>query len=141
MQQVLTKAMVRNIFLGSAVFFLAIYLALTYDTWQRIPHRDHADKLTAAVIRGKYLVDTHDCIGCHTINGEGSYFAPELGNVYKRRGPAFIKAWIRMQPTGVPGRRQMPHYNFSDSQLNDIVLYLQWLSDIDTNNWPPNIQG
>lgn len=133
--------MARNIFLGGAIFFLIIYLFLTYDTWQEIPKRDHANLLTSSVIRGKYLVDTNDCIGCHTINGEGSYYAPELGNVYKRRGATFIRAWIPAQPTGAPGRRQMPHFNFSQEQLNDIVAYLKWLSNIDTNNWPPNIQG
>ena len=141
MQQVFTKSMARNIFLGGAAFFLIIYLVLTYDSWQQIPKRDHADRMTPAVIAGKYLVDTHDCIGCHTINGEGSYYAPELGNVYKRRGGPFIEAWIRAQPTGVAGRRQMPQFNFTQTQLDDIVAYLKWLSNIDTNNWPPNIQG
>jgi nitric oxide reductase subunit C len=51
--------------------------------------------------------------------GEGAYFAPELGNVYKRRrGPEFIKAWMKAQPTGAPqGRRQMPQFNFTEQQL------------------------
>ena len=141
MQQVFTKAKARNIFLGGAVFFLIIYLALSYDTWQQIPQRDHADKMTASVLRGKYLFDTNDCAGCHTVNGEGAYFAPELGNVYKRRGPEFIAAWIKSQPTGVAGRRQMPDFHFKQQQLTDIVAYLQWLSNVDTNHWPPNIQG
>ncbi|MHB1229040.1 MAG: c-type cytochrome [Halothiobacillus sp.] len=141
MQQVFTKAMARNIFLGGAVFFLAIYVALSIDTWYRIPERDHADKLSPAVLQGKYVFDENNCIGCHTVNGEGAYFAPELGNVYKRRGSAFIKAWIESQPTGVPGRRQMPNFHLSQKQLDDLILYLQWLSNIDTNNWPPNIQG
>ncbi len=141
MQQIFTKTMARNIFLGGTIFFFIIYLLLTYDTWQKIPIRDHANLMTPSVIQGKYLVDTNDCIGCHTINGEGSYYAPELGNVYKRRGAAFIRAWIPSQPTGVPGRRQMTHFNFTQDQLTDIIAYLKWLSNIDTNNWPPNIQG
>ncbi|MDE2396747.1 MAG: c-type cytochrome, partial [Burkholderiales bacterium] len=89
MQQVFTKAMARNIFMGGAVFFLLIYLMLTLDTWHQIPARDHAERLTPAVARGKYLIDRNNCIGCHTINGEGAYYAPELGNVYTRRGPDF----------------------------------------------------
>lgn len=141
MQQIFTKAMARNIFLGGSVFFLIIYLILTYNTWQQIPQRDHANLMTASVIRGKYLVDTNDCIGCHTINGEGSYYAPELGNVYKRRGPAFIRGWILSQPTGIPGRRQMPNFHFTQKQLTHIIAYLKWLSNINTNGWPPNIQG
>ncbi len=141
MQQIFTKAMARNIFLGGTIFFFIIYLLLTYDTWQKIPIRDHANLMTASVIQGKYLFDTNDCIGCHTLNGEGSYYAPELGNVYKRRGAAFIRAWIPAQPSGVPGRRQMTHFNFTQNQLTDIIAYLKWVSNINTNNWPPNIQG
>jgi nitric oxide reductase subunit C len=37
------------------------------------------------VVRGKHFWETRNCIGCHTLLGEGAYFAPELGNVYKRR--------------------------------------------------------
>lgn len=141
MQQIFTKAMARNIFLGGAAFFLIIYLILTVDTWRQIPIRDHADAMTAAARHGKYLMDSNNCIGCHTINGEGAYYAPELGNVYVRRGPDFIKMWIKAQPTGVPGRRQMPHFDFTDSDLDDIVAYLKWVSHIDINHWPPNTQG
>ncbi len=141
MEQVFTKAVARNIFLGSAAFFLVIYLLLTAATWHAIPRRDHASAMTPQVIKGKYLVDSNDCQGCHTINGEGSYFAPELDDVYTRRGPAFINAWIAAQPTGVPGRRQMPNFHFTPQQLDDIVAYLRWLSKVDTNHWPPNIQG
>lgn len=141
MSPVFTKAMARNIFLGGAGFFLIIYLALTYDTWQQVPIRDHANRITPAVAAGKYLVDTNDCMGCHTINGEGAYYAPELDNVYKRRGPDFIRGWIMSMPTHISGRRQMPQFNFTQDQLTDIVAYLQWLSNVDTNNWPPNVQG
>lgn len=141
MQQVFTKAMARNMFLGSAVFFLIIYVVLTVSTWHEIPRLDHAAQMSAAVRHGKYLVDVNDCQGCHTINGEGSYFAPELDNVYTRRGPAFIKAWMMSQPTGVAGRRQMPDFHLDSQQLDDIVAYLQWLSQVDTQHWPPNVQG
>lgn len=139
MQQTFTKAMARNIFLGGAAFFLVIYLVLTVDSWRQIPIRDNAAQMSPAAVRGKYLMDSNNCIGCHTINGEGAYYAPELGNVYTRRGPDFIKAWIKAQPIG--GHRQMPHFNFSDRDLDDITAYLQWVSHINTNHWPPNLQG
>jgi nitric oxide reductase subunit C len=73
--------------------------------------------------------------------GEGAYFAPELGNVYKRRGPEFIKAWINSQPTGTPGRRQMPQFHLNDQEMADMVEFLKYSSDIDTQKWPPNIEG
>ncbi len=136
-----TKSTARNIFFGGALFAFLLFLALTFDTSRALPKRDHRENLTAAVVRGKYVWETHDCIGCHTLLGEGAYFAPELGNVYKRRGPAFIKAWIEAQPTGAPGRRQMPQFHLTPQQLDDLVAFLKWTSEIDTNNWPPNIEG
>ena len=141
MSETFTKAMARNIFYGGAVFFFLLFLALTFDTVQNLPKRDHRENITDSVIRGKHIWETRDCVGCHTILGEGAYFAPELGNVYKRRGGDFIKAWIKAQPTGAPGRRQMPQFNLNDQQLDDVVNFLKWTSEINTNNWPPNIEG
>ena len=141
MNETFTKAMARNIFYGGAVFFFLLFLALTFDTVQTLPKRDHRENITDSVVRGKHIWETRDCIGCHTLLGEGAYFAPELGNVYKRRGPEFIKAWIQGQPTGAPGRRQMPQFNLNDQQLDDLVHFLKWTSEINTNNWPPNIEG
>jgi nitric oxide reductase subunit C len=141
MSETFTKAMARNIFYGGAVFFFLLFLALNFDTVQNLPKRDHRENITDSVIRGKHIWETRDCVGCHTILGEGAYFAPELGNVYKRRGGEFIKAWIKAQPTGAPGRRQMPQFNLTDQELDDMVAFLKWTSEINTNNWPPNIEG
>ncbi len=125
---------------GPAFFFL-LFLALTFDTMKVLPTRDNSQNITPAVEHGKKLWETNNCIGCHTLLGEGAYFAPELGNVYTRRGPDFIKAWIKGQPTGVPGRRQMPQFNLSDQDLDDLVAFLKYASEINTNKWPPNIEG
>ena len=141
MSETFTKSMARNIFYGGAVFFFLLFLALTFDTVSNLPKRDHRENITDSVVRGKHIWETRDCVGCHTILGEGAYFAPELGNVYKRRGGDFIKAWIKAQPTGTPGRRQMPQFNLNDQQLDDVVNFLKWTSEINTNNWPPNIEG
>ena len=130
-------------FFGGTVFFLLVFLALTFHTEQVLPSRDNRAALAAnpQIAAGKKLWETNNCIGCHTLLGEGAYFAPELGNVYKRRGPDFIKAWIKSQPTGTPGRRQMPDFHFTDAQLDDIVAFLKYASEINTANWPPNIEG
>lgn len=141
MSETFTKSMARNIFYGGAVFFFLLFLALTFDTMQTLPKRDHRENITDSVVRGKHIWETRQCIGCHTLLGEGAYFAPELGNVYTRRGGEFIKAWIKAQPTGAPGRRQMPQFNLTDQELDDMVAFLKWMSEINTNKWPPNIEG
>lgn len=136
-----SSEMARNIFYGGTVFFVLLFAVLIFDTEQRIPERSKAAEITPAVVRGKHIWETRNCIGCHTLLGEGAYFAPELGNVYKRRGPYFIKAWMQAQPTGAPGRRQMPNFHLNDQQLNDLVEFLKWTNGVDTENWPPNIEG
>ncbi len=136
-----TKSTARNIFYGGSVFFFLFFVGLTFDTMTALPKRDNSSQLTEATARGKKIWETRNCIGCHTLLGEGAYFAPELGNVYKRRGPEFIKAWMAAQPTGAPGRRQMPQFHLNEGELNDLVEFLKYTSEINTNSWPPNIEG
>lgn len=136
-----TKQMARNMFYGGSVFFALLFAVIVFDTESRIPERSNAKAITPAVVAGKKIWETRNCIGCHTLLGEGAYFAPELGNVYTRRGPEFIKAWINAQPTGAPGRRQMPNFNLSEEQLDDLVSFLKYASEINTAKWPPNIEG
>jgi nitric oxide reductase subunit C len=136
-----TKQMARNMFYGGSVFFILVFAGLIFDSERRIPQRSNAEAITPAVVAGKKLWETRNCIGCHTLLGEGAYFAPELGNVYKRRGPDFIKAWIQSQPTHVEGRRQMPQFNFTDQQMGDLIEFLRWTGNVNTENWPPNIEG
>ena len=136
-----TKSTARNIFYGGSTFFILLFLALTFQTEKSFPQYDNRANLTEQVVRGKKVWETNNCIGCHTLLGEGAYFAPELGNVYPRRGPEFIKAWMKAQPSKVPGRRQMPNFHLTDEQLDDLVAFLKYSSEIKTHNWPPNKEG
>jgi nitric oxide reductase subunit C len=143
MSQTFTKSMARNIFYGGSVFFFLLFLALTFDTSSGLPERDNRSAITEKVALGKKVWETNDCIGCHTLLGEGAYFAPELGNVYKRFGSTdAIKAFIASRPKdGIPGRRSMPQFNLSEEQLDAVAAFLKYASEINTANWPPNIQG
>jgi nitric oxide reductase subunit C len=142
MSQTFTKAMARNIFYGGSVFFFLLFLALTFDTSRALPGRDNRGAITDKVARGKQVWEHNNCIGCHTLLGEGAYFAPELGNVYKRFGSKeAIIAWIKAQPTGAPGRRQMPQFNLSDGDLDAVAEFLKYASEINAAKWPPNING
>lgn len=133
----------RNMFYGGTLFSVLLFLGVTLHTESVLPQRDQRAQIVAnpAIAAGKRIWEENNCIGCHTLLGEGAYFAPELGNVYKRRGPEFIKAWIQSQPTGAPGRRQMPQFHLSEQQLDDLVEFLRYVSEIDTAGWPPNIEG
>jgi nitric oxide reductase subunit C len=144
MSEVFTKSMARNIYFGGSVFFILLFLALTFDTSGKTAQRDNHEAISAQVALGKKVWEENDCIGCHTLLGEGAYFAPELGNVYKRFGNSTeaIAAFIKSRPAeGVPGRRSMPQFNLSDEELKAVAEFLKYSSEINTANWPPNIQG
>ncbi len=143
MQEIFTKSMARNIYYGGSLFFVLLFLALTLDTEKALPARDNRANLTEQVAAGKRLWEENNCIGCHTLLGEGAYYAPELGNVFKRYGgKEGIIAFIQSRPAkGVPGRRSMPQFNFSAAELDAIAEFLKYASEINTQNWPPNIQG
>lgn len=143
-----TKGMARNIYYGGSVFFFLLFVGLTVDTVTAIPERENRDQLTESVAKGKAIWENNNCVGCHSLLGEGAYFAPELGNVFPRRGmgneeifKAYFTSWMNAMPTNVPGRRQMPQFHLTEEELENLADFLIWTSRIDTNDWPPNIEG
>lgn len=144
MSEVFTKSMARNIYLGGSVFFILLFLALSFDTVRTLPERDNRQNITPQVALGKKVWEENNCIGCHTLMGEGAYFAPELANVYDRFGKSkeAIKGFIAGRPVnGIEGRRSMPQFHLSDEELDAVVEFLKYTSEINDADWPPNIQG
>ncbi len=151
MREVMTKSMARNIFYGGSLFFILIFVGLTVQSHRYITTTStDVSTLTPSVAAGKRLWEKHACINCHTILGEGAYFAPELGNVMTRWGvepgdheSAFmaIKGWMDAQPTGIEGRRQMPNFGLTDDEYREIADFLLWTNQMRTQDWPPNDAG
>ncbi len=150
MREVMTKTMARNVFYGGSLFFIVIFLALSAQSVSYIKNRStNAETLTPQVVAGKRVWEDKACINCHTLLGEGAYFAPELGNVMRRWGvqddpeAAFetLQAWMQAQPSGIEGRRQMPQFNLSDEEIRGLSEFLLWTGTINTQSWPPNDAG
>ncbi len=151
MREVMTKSMARNIFYGGSLFFILIFVGLTIQSHFYITGTSTtAAELTPDVAAGKRLWEKHACVNCHTILGEGAYFAPEVGNVMTRWGVApgdhvaaaeALKAWMEAQPSGIEGRRQMPNFGLTDEEYRQIAEFLLWTDQIRTQDWPPNDAG
>ncbi len=133
----LSKSAARAFFLIGTVGFSVIFLALTVDTISRVPEQTNSDKLTPQAIQGKHLWDVNNCMGCHTLLGEGAYYAPELTKVYERRGPDFIKAMLRDPEAMYPGQRRMIQYDFTPEQREALVAFFKWIGEMDLNGFPP----
>jgi len=148
MAERITKNMARNIYFGGSLFAILLFAGLTVDTVQKVPELSNDDQITESVANGKHLWEVNNCVGCHTIMGEGAYYAPELANIFDRRGQAneayfksYLQAWMAAQPLPNNGRRKMPQFHLTEQQVNDLADFLIWTSRIDDNDWPPNIEG
>ena len=133
----LSKKQARLFFLvGTAVTF-AIFIGLTVFSLSKAQDQSHADQITPEVAHGKYLWEKNNCMGCHTIMGEGAYYAPELTNVIERRGEDMVKSILKMpkdQPYAPRGRK-MVGYGMNDKDAGDMVAFFKWIGNINLNGF------
>lgn len=132
----LSKSQAKGFFLVATLGFSGVFLWLTVDTIRQLPERTHESELTAEVIHGKELWDSNNCMGCHTLLGEGAYYAPELTQVLARRDPAWIRAFIKDPEAMFPGERKMVKYDFTDAEISALIAFFGWVGKIDTNGFP-----
>lgn len=133
----LSKSQAKLFFLLGTGLCSAAFLLLTVDTFKRIPAQTNQHLLGASEIRGKHLFDSNNCMGCHTIMGEGAYYAPELTKVYERRGDAFIRQMLTDPEAMYPGERKMQKYDFTEQERSDLIAFLKWVGQMDLNGFPP----
>ncbi len=139
----LSKKQARFFFFGGTIVVFIIFLGMTWDSIaNRIPDQTHADALTPEVVAGKHLWDKNNCMGCHTIFGEGAYYAPELTKVIERRGEPYIKSVLTSPVPWAPNGRKMVAYGFSDEEAENLIAYFRWIGNVDLNGFPaqPDIE-
>ena len=132
----LSKSQARAFFLGGTGVFAAAFLALTVDSHRQIPRQTNEDKLTKEVIEGKKIWEDNNCMGCHTLFGEGAYYAPELTKVIERRGKPWLKIFLKDPEAMFPGERKMPNYNFTDEEIDNVLAFFEWCGNVDLNGFP-----
>lgn len=115
----------------------------------RVWSEEEAEKL---VTKGKLVIQSRNCMDCHTLLGNGAYYAPDLTKAWldpkwekqlmpmtgaKTREEA-IRAFL-MNPDKYPTWvRRMPNLKLSEDEATAVVAYLKWMSAIDTNGFPAN---
>lgn len=125
---------VRNLFVIGSLFFFILFLAITYDTMKQ--HDSRVPTITEEVNQGKMAWHKYDCIGCHTIFGNGSYFAPDLTKTTKNKPRSYLVKFL-MNPKGVNPQAAMPTLGITQTEADNLVTFLDWTAGVDTNGWPP----
>ena len=142
----LTKSAAKAFFLGGTALCGVAFLLLTMDTLKVMPERSNQEQMTEQVVRGHHIWNKNNCMGCHTLMGEGAYYAPELTKVVERRGEEFIALILKDPEALYPGRRKMVDYDIFSPEIvgeevaagniADITAFLAWVGRIDTNGFP-----
>jgi len=131
----LSKKQARAFFLGGTLVTFLIFIGLTVYSLSAAQDQSHKENITESVARGKDLWESNNCMGCHTIMGEGAYYAPELTKVIDRRGEGYIKAVLMSPISWQPNKRKMVAYNMSEEEALDMVEYFKWINNIDLNGF------
>jgi nitric oxide reductase subunit C len=100
----------------------------------------------ALVSLGKLTVQAKNCTNCHTLLGNGAYYAPDLTKAWL--DPAWIHESVRetllvefLRDPGAHARtfgtnRRMPQLGITEAEARAIVAFLKWTAAIDTNGFP-----
>lgn len=131
----LSKKQARAFFLGGTLVTFLIFIGLTVYSLSKAQDQSHAENITDAVVRGKNMWEKNNCMGCHTIFGEGAYYAPELTKVIERRGEAYVKSVLMSEYAWQPNGRKMVAYGFSEAEAEDVIAFFKWAGNVDLNGF------
>lgn len=106
------------------------------------------DEAEALVTLGKKTVQAKNCMNCHTLLGNGAYYAPDLtkswldpswGNEAARE--QLMLAFLQDpegNARGFGSGRVMPNLKITETEAHGVIAFLKWMSSIDTNGFPNN---
>jgi nitric oxide reductase subunit C len=112
------------------------------------------DEAAALLHLGKLTSQAKNCMNCHTLLGNGAYYAPDLTKAWldPAWGPegAYLgmtgkntkeeaMAEFLMHPSTYPThKRMMPNLGITEEEAKGLVAFLKHMSSIDTNGFPRN---
>ncbi len=136
----MTKKQARLFALVSTALAAGAFIGMTIHSHTRFGELTNAENITPAVSHGKGVWHKYNCINCHTLFGEGAYYAPDLTKIAQHRGAAYLKAYMR-DPSKfydeTRHRRLMPKQDLSEQEITDLIAFLDWVSKVDNQGWPP----
>ncbi|MFZ2431749.1 MAG: cytochrome c [Lutibacter sp.] len=138
----LSKKQARAFFLGGRLVTFLVFIGLTIYSFSKGNDQTNQENLTAEVVRGKEIWESNNCMGCHTLLGEGAYYAPELTKVidrlnirYDGNGEQVIKSILMSPSPWQLNGRKMVAYGMTEQEATDVVAFFNWIGKIDLNGF------
>jgi nitric oxide reductase subunit C len=136
----MNKRQTRQFAIGATAISALAFLGLTIDSHRQFDALTNADSITPAVERGQDVWHEKNCINCHTLFGEGAYYAPDLTKITQLRGAPYLAAFLK-NPENFYNeqkhRRLMPRQDLSDVDIDALIAFLDWVSKVNNQGWPP----
>ena len=136
----MTKKQATWFFLGATGVFGVVFIGMTLHSHTQFDELTHAEAITEDVLQGKHAWHRENCVNCHTLMGEGAYFAPDLTKITQLRGEAYLTQFLtepsRFYSEEEDGRL-MPVPEVSEEEIGQLIAFLEWISNIENFDWPP----
>lgn len=136
----MNKRQTRSFALISTAIAAVVFLGMTVDSHRQFPKLTNAQQITPEVTRGKDVWHEYNCINCHTLFGEGAYYAPDLTKITQQRGAPYLTAFLK-DPSKFYDeqrhRRLMPNLKLNDEEIAALIAFMDWVSKVDNQGWPP----
>lgn len=109
------------------------------------------EEAEALVTYGKKIIQGRNCMNCHTLLGNGAYYAPDLTKSWLDQawGAEAAREQLMLiflqDPEGNARTfgtgRKMPDQQLTEEEAKAVIAYLKWMSAIDTNGFPYNFSS
>ncbi len=122
-----------------------------YEEKEKFFGRDnYSEKEARELIHlGKLTIQAKNCMDCHTLLGNGAYYAPDLTKAWldpnwNTLAPAYggkeyaMATFLQNPPAMAMHERKMPNLGITKKEAKAVVAYLKFMSAIDTNGFPRN---
>jgi nitric oxide reductase subunit C len=134
----MSTRLAKAIFWVGTLVSLAVFLAMTVHTHRNFDALTHADALDEHVVEGKRAFERNNCNDCHTILGFGAYYAPDLTRAFARLGEDAVRRRLEApEVVFADSYRKMPQQHLAPGEIEDLVAFLRWVSNIENHDWPP----
>ena len=118
--------------LGALLLMAVIFVLLSFASFVKSRDQVTPDQVHYAgfdAVQGKRVFQAYNCMGCHTLLGNGAYLGPDLTNVYEEAGPAWLAAFLPSAggwPTGPAVQVHLADAaQQTDTGIKDMDAYLK----------------